>query len=84
LTTIRLFAIVILLQRLARELMSDPMLRARYLLLDERRHRATLVTADPLELRPGAGVENELSAQLGAIFAFQMTLAAPRLPLGVG
>jgi hypothetical protein len=44
--------------------MSDPMLRARYLLLDERRHRATLVTADPLELRPGAGVENELSAQL--------------------
>ena len=64
--------------------MSDAALSARRPLLDERRHRATLVTADPLELRPGAGVENDLSAQLGAIFAFQMTLAAPRLLLGVG
>jgi hypothetical protein len=30
------------------------------------------VTADPLELRPGAGVENELSAQLGAVFVFRL------------
>jgi hypothetical protein len=43
--------------------MSDPALSACRPLLDERRYRATLVTGDPLELRPGAGVENELSAQ---------------------
>jgi hypothetical protein len=49
--------------------MSDPALSARRLLLDERRHRATLVRGDHLELRPGAGVENELSAQLSAVFA---------------
>jgi hypothetical protein len=28
------------------------------------------VTVDPVELRPGADVENELSAQLGARFCF--------------
>jgi hypothetical protein len=33
--------------------------------------RATLVTGDPLEPRPGAGVENELSVQLGAVLVFQ-------------
>jgi hypothetical protein len=47
--------------------MSDPALSARRPLLDERRHRATLVTGDPLELRSGASVENELSAQLHRI-----------------
>jgi hypothetical protein len=73
--TIRPFAIVILLQRLARELMSDAAISARRPLLNERRHRATLVMSDPLELRPGAGVENELSAQLGDVFVFQLTLA---------
>jgi hypothetical protein len=50
--------------------MSDAALSARRPLLDERRYLATLVTGDPLELRPGADVENELSAQLGARFRF--------------
>jgi hypothetical protein len=50
--------------------MSGRALSARRPLLDERRYRATLVTGDPLEVRPGAGVENELSAQLGAVFVF--------------
>jgi hypothetical protein len=36
------------------------------------------VTGDPLQLLPGAGVENELSAQLDAVFVFQMTLAPAR------
>ena len=54
--------------------MSDPALSARRL-LDERRYRATPVTGNPPDLRPGAGIENELSAQLGAGFVFQMTLA---------
>jgi hypothetical protein len=67
-----------------RELMGDPALSARRPLLDERRQRATLVTGDRLELRPGAGVENELSAQLGAVFVFQITLASARLLLGIG
>jgi hypothetical protein len=35
-------------------------LSARRPLLDETRHRATLVTGDPLELLPGTGVETEL------------------------
>ena len=64
--------------------MSDPALSARRPLLDERRHRATLVTGDPLELRHGGGVENELSAQLGAVFVFQITLRPARLLLGIG
>jgi hypothetical protein len=64
--------------------MSDPALSARRPLLDERRHRATLVTGDPLELRSGASVENELSAQLSAVFVFQMALAPVRLFLGIG
>jgi hypothetical protein len=59
----------------ARELMSDAALSACRPHLDERRHRATLVTGDPLELRPGCGVENELSAQLGVVSVFQITLA---------
>jgi hypothetical protein len=41
------------------------------------------VAGDRLELRPGAGVENELSAQLGAVFVFQMTLAPAHLLLGI-
>ena len=52
--------------------MSDPALSARRPLLDERRHRATLATADPLELRSGAGVENELSAHFGAVSFFRL------------
>ena len=63
--------------------MSDPALSARRPLPDERRHRATLVTGDPLELRPGAGVENELSAHFGAVFVSQMTLAPARLHRGL-
>jgi hypothetical protein len=63
---------------------ADPALSARRPLLDERRYRATLVTGDPLELRQGAGVENELSAQLGAVFVFQITIALARLLLGIG
>ena len=47
--------------------MSDP--GAQRSLLDERRYRATLVTGNPLELRTGAGVENELSA---TVFVFQL------------
>jgi hypothetical protein len=42
------------------------------------------VTGNPLDLRPGAGVENKLSPQLGVVFVFQMTLAAARLLLGIG
>jgi hypothetical protein len=49
---------------------------ARRPLLDERGYRATLVTGDRLELRPGAGVENQLSARLNAVFVFQITLSA--------
>ena len=64
--------------------MSDLALSARRPLLDERRYRATLVTGDPLELRPGAGVENELSAHFGAVIVFHMALAPARLLLGVG
>jgi HTH-like domain len=48
-------------KRVAREL-SNPTLSAPPSLLDERRCRATIVTRDSLELRPGVGVENELSA----------------------
>jgi tetrahydromethanopterin S-methyltransferase subunit F len=36
-----------------------------------------------LGLRPGAGVENELSAQLGVVSVFQMTLAPARPLLGI-
>ena len=57
-------------------------LSRRSALLDERRYRATLVTGDPLELRPDAGLENDLSGQLGGVFVFQMTLAPARLLLG--
>ncbi len=45
--------------------MSDPALSARRPLLDERGYRATLVTADPLELRPGAGVESKARRRAG-------------------
>jgi hypothetical protein len=57
--------------------MSDPALSASRPLIDERRYRATLVTGDPLELRPGAGIENELSAQLGAVFVFHARVSSP-------
>jgi hypothetical protein len=42
------------------------------------------VTGDPLELGTWCWRENELSAQLGAILVFQMTLAPARLRLGIG
>ena len=64
--------------------MSDPALSARRPLLNKRRYRATLVSGDPSELRPGVGVENELSPQLGAVSVFQITLAPARLLLGIG
>jgi hypothetical protein len=64
--------------------MSDPALSAPRPLLDERRHRATLVTGDPLELCPGAGVENELSAKLGDVFVLQIALGPARPLLGIG
>jgi hypothetical protein len=35
-------------------------------------------------LLAGAGVENELSAQLGAVFVLQIALASARLLLGLG
>jgi hypothetical protein len=38
-----------------------------------------LLQGDPLELRPGAGVENKLSAHLGTVFVFQMTPANGRV-----
>jgi hypothetical protein len=63
--------------------MSDATLSARRPLLDERRYRATLVTGDPLELRPGVGVENELSATW-CRFRFQITLAPAPLLFGIG
>jgi hypothetical protein len=64
--------------------MSDPTLSARRPLLDERRYRATLMTGDRLELRHGAGVENELSAQLGAFSFFRLRSRRLRLLLGIG
>ena len=69
--TIRLFAIRnIVLAGVARELLSDPALSVRRPLLDERRYRATLVTSNPLELRPGAGVENETERATWCRFRF--------------
>jgi hypothetical protein len=59
--------------------MSGATLSARRPRVDERPHRATLVTGDPLEI--GAGVENELSG--GAIFVFQ-DYARARAASGIG
>jgi hypothetical protein len=66
-------------KRLAREQMSDAAsaLAAHSLMRD-------VVTGGPLELPPGAGVENELSGQLGAVFVFQLALAPAYLLLGIG